>query len=668
MVGVSDIDNILNGGRETLLSTISKAPESTGLQSIFWLIAIAMCVIMFLEFRKGYEERKGIYGPFAILLLCLSVIFGFKVMLLAWIIMFVLALLLITKLKRGEWAGVFIILIVLYFLAYLTSVNVPMMIILGGAFTLLAALAKRANFFRTYGTSEAAKIMNEEGYPVKKERKIIRGLAKIAGKGYGWSKDKVLRTQSKIKQRFAEREAHNIEEQEHMAEIAAAGKKLSETVSELEQKQMALEQKDWNYVAEILKTCQQLRSRLNSLGENAVDDQRKQEMMKDSKQILALSNSLVKDKLEEESLLEHSNKILETCMSVIHHASDEAKQLKENRSEFKEIKRAADQNISSLRKEIAKNLHNLARAENEAASSKAEGAKERAKLLDQRKSALNDVEKKLAEINSYTDQIMKRLMRINATEDDQIKQIDRMNDHAEKHGKRVILFERRFKTEDSKLKEEHKKFEHLFKEETAEIPDEQLLNVTDSTILLFDQLVKISDISRSYNEKELMPLIIDMANVTRELYQLSGLSEYLTKMYYRLSQAMEELNKMCQIVDQNPESKKELAKIMQTEDLERQLTKRAYKKGKLIISNISDSHKHLEQAHGYLGKHIQMLERYGRGIDSARKEVIFSLNDAFKKILNIEIRQAKILETEAARAESELRDAKRAELRAKHAV
>ncbi|MBW2972311.1 hypothetical protein KY359_04715, partial [Candidatus Woesearchaeota archaeon] len=356
------------------------------------------------------------------------------------------------------------------------------------------------------------------------------------------------------------------------------------------------------------------------------------------------------------------------CMDVIHHSSNEAKQLKESRAEFREIKKAADASIANMRKEIGENLHGLERAKKRAEHSGSPKAHEEANLLGQRQSALSDVNKRLGTIDGYVDAVLNRLAKINLAEDKRIQAVDAMNDKAERHKKKVEHFQQLFLHNAKELKKEHQKFSHLFKEGVGEIPDEQLLTITDSTVLMFQRLETLAEIAHEYNAKELKPLIAEMAEVLKNLKFLSEVSEYLTKMYYKMSKGMEELTKMAAIVDPNPESKKKLTDILNTEGLEEQLTKRAYRKGKVIVSHIQSGYKSLVEANSYTDKHVDLLDRYLKVAHSTKHEVGLALNEAFKVTLKREIKQAKTLEAEAARAQTDMRQAQRAEFQARGAA
>jgi hypothetical protein len=666
MISISQIDGVLNSGREYLLSNISRAPESAGIQSIFWVLAGLMIIILGAQLWKGGDAKKGWLGPFAIIIFCGSIIFGFSVTVIGWIILAILLFSILNKVREGEWQGVVARLIPVYIIGYILSANVYIYILIAALASVIGGLAKKANFARTFGTSAAAKILNKEGYPVQKERKIIRSLEKIARKGFDLSKDKLLRMHGKIKNSFALREARNLEAQEHEAEIAAAGKEAAETIDALEKNEIESENRDMDNIAEILRNCEELKRQLQSVGQNAVDEQRKNYILNSTRTILHLSNTLVKSKLEEESAREKANKLLDSCMKVIGDASKEAIQLKESRSVFNDLRKSADNCVKTIKSGIDNNIAQLQKAHKEADHSKAEGSKERDELIEQRQKILKDADGKLSYINKYVDQVMFRLGKINLSEDRRIQAVHNIERRAETHKQRLALFTTRFDELDKKLKAEHKKFSHIYKEEISEIPDLQLIELTDSIIMIFQHLKDISQLSYQYNSEQLKPFVAEMAEIAKDLTFLSQISEYLTKMYYRLSLAMEELNKMSQIVDQNAESKKQLDKILQEEQSEEQLTKRAYKKGKLIQSQVRGSYDTLRDAYNLVNKHTSVLEKHNVFVGSARVEVGRTLNAAFKVTLKSEIKQAGLLDREAAKAEEELKLARRAEAAAAH--
>ncbi|MBW2997738.1 hypothetical protein KY349_05350, partial [Candidatus Woesearchaeota archaeon] len=253
-------------------------------------------------------------------------------------------------------------------------------------------------------------------------------------------------------------------------------------------------------------------------------------------------------------------------------------------------------------------------------------------------------------------------------EDQRAKAVETISAKAKSHGKQLSAYHRMFGNADKRLKEEHKRFAHLFKQEAKELPDEELVNIAGSTVKMFNLLGNIAMLSLKYNSKELKPLIADMAEVARNISYLSKESEYLNKMYFRLSKGMEALTDIAATVEMETEAKEKLTKIHEEEETEEKLERRAYKKGMMIISQVAHSYKALVEANNYLNHYIQVTHRYGATIDSTTKEVGMTLNNAFKSIEMGQIKQAQQMERAARQAEVQLRKGKKAERAAARAV
>ncbi len=668
MVSVAGINGAVNSGRESLLVALENTPDGWGLKSLFYLIIVLMFIVIFFNLRKGKEERKGLIGPVSIIIFCFSVQFGFRIELIAWIIFFLLGLAMVTKLKQGEWKGVFMILIPMYFLGFIVSVKPYLMIVIAVIISVLGFVVKKANNDKIFGRGDAAKALKKEGFPINKERRLLKKLKRIAGKGFKWSKDPVVRTASKIKQRFAERALRNEAEQLREAEIVAVSEEMSKTLYQQEGQLAQLEERDMKIVEQILQLCAQLRDHLAGLPEGAVDAQKAQEIRQYSNTILKDLHLLVKNKLEEETLIEKANNILEKCMNIIHHSAHESTQLEEHKSDFKEMRKAATTNIDTLRKTIKHEIHDIDKGIAQAKHSNTQGSGERISLMKQREAGLSNVATKLADIETYIIKIDNKLIRINAEEDAKIDAVRQMSEKAEEHSKNLHKYNHLFDKEANKLEAKHKKFEHLFKDGAGMIGDVQLLAVTDNTIEMFDHLKKLTGISLEYHTKEIAPLIQEMAQVAKDISHLSKVSEYLTKMYFRLSQANEQLTKMAAQVDQNPESKNELEKVWQAEQFEEAVIKKAYRSGKGVVGHIKEGYKYLESAYGYMQKHVKALEGFDHLMKTGQSQVYTSLNSAFKKLLNQEIKQTNHMKKEAAEAERHEKQALKTEKQAKATV
>jgi hypothetical protein len=285
-------------------------------------------------------------------------------------------------------------------------------------------------------------------------------------------------------------------------------------------------------------------------------------------------------------------------------------------------------------------------------------------MLRKRQSLLKDVERKLAEIDSYIKSIMNHLNEVNLNENSRLKSIEEVNDRAIKHKRTILAFAKKFEERDAELRKQHQQFAHFFKEERTEIPDQQLVELTDSSISLFDSLEALSKLSYEYNKEELLPLVQEMAEMAKQCLMLSRTSKFLSKMYAALCRGVEELNKIGVDVDTHSGADKKLQDIIKADEFEAKVTKRAYMKSNAINYLIKDGYSHLGNAYGYLRNSVSRQDDYLRNLQQARADIAHSLNLAFKIVLHSEIKQARKEEAELGRSEQDLRGARRAETRA----
>ena len=234
-ISLAQIDNTLNSARDTALSAMSNSSGNVQIQSIFLVVAALMALMIIMELRKGREERKGMWGPIGILLFCGSVLFNFRIVTMAWALLFYLGTVLGAKLKQGEIRGVVMVLVGMYGLAFIISVNTYMMMGIIALTSILGFIVRRENIEKIFGRRDAQRAAAEAGMPVTKERRLLKMLGRIAKKGYRWSKDKLVRTAGKLKQIAAFRALRNEAQQQREAEIVAVGEKISKTLSEEEE-------------------------------------------------------------------------------------------------------------------------------------------------------------------------------------------------------------------------------------------------------------------------------------------------------------------------------------------------------------------------------------------------------------------------------------------------
>jgi ribosomal protein L14E/L6E/L27E len=87
----------------------------------------------------------------------------------------------------------------------------------------------------------------------------------------------------------------------------------------------------------------------------------------------------------------------------------------------------------------------------------------------------------------------------------------------------------------------------------------------------------------------------------------------------------------------------------------------AYRKGKILASHVRQGYKSLSEAYKHTERHVQLLDNYVVKVGSAREEIGVTLNAAFKKLLKVELAEAKQLQQGAAAAEWAEKKARKAE-------
>jgi len=641
MVTVSDLDAMLNSRRESLLSLISNASGNVQAQSIFLVIALLMAVVIFREFQKGTDERKGIWGPLAILALCLSIMFGIKIYLIGIIVFFFLVAVLLAKFKEGEWKGVIVILLVLYGLAFLVSINSYTLLGIIIVISIVGWVIKKANFSKIFGRSDAAKELQEAGVPVTKERRLMKFLGRIARKGFRWSKDKLVRTAGKIKQRFAERALENEAQQLREAEIVIAGENISKTLDEEEDSIAATEARDGKLIEDINAKCSHLEQYIQGIQTDKIETDAQQYIMKTAREILKMTHDLVQAKLSEENMIKKANKVFERSMSIIQHSANEATQLEEHKSQFKEMKKAAIQNIETMRKSIRKEESELKTAIDNEKRSKAEDNGKRISIMNERIAGLANITAKLSDVERFLIKIENALMRITTEENKSINDIRKISDKAKSHSEQLHRYTKDFDKEEKELQKRQHNFQKLFQKEEGTVALAELSTATKGTLEILQTLEAMASLIEDYHEKELVPLMQELAETAKSISGLSRVSEYLTKMYYQLSKANEALTKLAADVDKNPQSKQELEKIWQAEQFEENVILKEYRAGKGVVSHIGEGYKHLQRAYSLVSSNMQKLKNQENMIKTSHERIKNSLEKAFERLAKKEQAQQK---------------------------
>jgi hypothetical protein len=383
-------------------------------------------------------------------------------------------------------------------------------------------------------------------------------------------------------------------------------------------------------------------------------------------QILKLSHQLVKDKIAEESMMEKANKIFESSMDIIHHSAHEATMLEDHKGDFKEMKSAAMTNINAMRKAIKEEEKELSRGIHEAEHSKAEGAENRANMMKNRLGGLASLAAKLADVEKYVIQVDQVLIKITVKEDKKVNEIKDISKKAEHHSDLLSRYSKTFKKDQHELTKEEKRFEHLFAKEEGSVAIVELSVATDGTVELMQKLDAMAAVIAEYHEKELLPMMQEMAQMAHSIAHLARVSEDLTKVYFRMSQANEALTKLAAEIDKNPESKKQLQQIWQAEDFEEKVIRKAYRGCKAVVAHIGEGYRQLQRAYGLSKDNTQRLKNEEAMIKNAHSKISGSLNQAFKRLAAREEKQLKTEQKDAGEAYKEAKKAEWAEVQAMH--
>ena len=404
--------------------------------------------------------------------------------------------------------------------------------------------------------------------------------------------------------------------------------------------------------------CTYLESHLNGLPPGRLEVGAEKYITTSVHQILKLSHQLVKDKIAEESMMEKANKIFESSMDIIHHSAHEATMLEDHKADFREMRSAAMANINAMRKAINEEEKELHRGIHEAEHSKAEGADARAHMMKNRLNGLASLAANLAGVEKYVIQVDEVLAKITTREDHKVNEVQDISKKAERHSDLLAHYSKTFKKDQHELTKDEKKFEHLFSKEEGSVAMVELSVATDGTVELMQKLDAMASVIAEYHEKELLPMMQEMAQIAHAIAHLARVSEDLTKVYFRMSQANEALTKLAAEVDKNPESKRQLQQIWQAEDFEEKVIRKSYRAGKAVVAHIGDGYKHLQNAYGLSKENTQRLKNEEAMIKNAHAKISSSLNQAFKRLA---VREEKQLRAEQKDAGDAYKDAKKAE-------
>ncbi|NQU79051.1 hypothetical protein HQ545_04755 [Candidatus Woesearchaeota archaeon] len=660
MVDLKSIDTAFNSGRETILSSLSTLPIGLNIKGLFILIALVMIAVLFRNLTSGREERKGIYGPLAIIVFSLSVVFGFRIILVAWILIFLLTFGLLNKIKDGEWKGVLMMLIPMYVLCSIVSVKSYLVIVFAVIVTIIGGLARRANFFRVFGRGEESKMLAKHGFPVGPERRIIRKLNRESKRKFRISRDHVVAGAALMLHLYSLRMAKKEEEGMRQAGMVATTEEIGKNLYEQEEASAKIEEQDMAYMEKILRLADQLKVWLARTSADAVDKAIQGEIMARAHQILGMMHNLVKHKLEEEHIMKKSGDQMREGMEILKHSSKEARQLEERKADFNEMGRASRNNIKTISHAIDKESREITRGiKRENSNLNVEGARERIHMMVQREKQLHEFNKRIGMLGGTLKHVEDIFKKVNTKEDRKIERIAGITSKAEHHEKRLHNYMKQYSHEADILQKKFKVHSRMMKKDRSAISDEQLLELTNGTIDMMDNIKNLGTISLDYHQNELVPLSKELAAMDVDLKHLSDVSQKLTQVYYRLESANTDMLKVAEGIDQNPNSKKALVKMIETQQFEESITKKAYRQDKSVSTHIDQGYRYVKAAYEHIQKQLSIQAGQQRTVVICQKQTAKALNDAFMKLMKRKIHRTNLLEDETVAAQKEVETAER---------
>jgi hypothetical protein len=635
--------------------------------SILWAIVIACVVMIFLSAKT--EDKKGIPAYTVVAILCFAILYGLNLYVLSWFSIVALSVVVIGKIRRGIKRGVFPIILVIWFLCSLVSFDFVTLAITVGGFAGLYFVALRRNKLKRLGSHAARNLSKEEGFKPRRTRKLIRYF-EHAGKIKEKSKDKVVKGAERLKGLLARREAENLELLTHEEAMAAGAKKISQTVEQLEKGEISLEERDIKILNVLGQKAKWIEKQLEHVGPEGLDDERREPLLKFAKQMLKDFDVLISNREYAEKYREKAMDIILKVMDIVGEAAKECRMLKERKSKFEHIKKVTNQEVESLENEIKSEEKKLEKIKSHSKDSNSEMSG-----VHRRINQLKEEQKKFEKIRTKLDLVIKRLERIWKLHNKSIKDIFHVEKKLDAVSDRFTKFEHKFKKHDLKLTKQHKTYRKNFKDFKEEIPDAILVQLTDDASLILDEVIKILELAVNFNQKEIQPIITESAGVVNKIFFLARAAKYLNKVYSSLAEAYKDITKTGAIITQNAQSRKQLMKIFEEENLEEKETNIAARKSITIQFKVKAAYEELKKGIEDVKKHLNVLVKDLRYTKHSRENVIHRIKKAFQATIKAEIKkgdQVLKFEKKAQKATEQAKKAeehaKAEELKAKHAT
>ncbi|MBT7903418.1 hypothetical protein HN587_06160 [Candidatus Woesearchaeota archaeon] len=640
-----------------LMSYISKLGEYS---SILYVIMF-FCVLMIFMTAKS-EDKKGLAAYLALLFICVAIRFGMDLNYASIGIMLMLSVVLVFKVKKGNSKGVLPIILVIWFLSTLVSINYWMFagLFLGAVGVMLFSMKR--NHDKKYGTGQERHLMSEEGFSPRKTLRLEKPLEKIGATIKG-SKDKVVAGAKKVTALLARREAENLELLTHEEAMAAGAKKIGQTLDSLEQGEISLEQKDHQILNVLEQKAKWIDNQLAHVGAEALDEERAKPLLAFAKQMLKDFAVLIENRRKGEHYREKALKIIDGVLDIVVHAAEECRMLKEPMSHFKHIKAATATELMRIKGELVEERKKL-----EHITAKTHDAKQELGGVHRRIEFLKQEEHKLDQIRSKLDLVMRQLEDVWRKHNKQIKRIEAAEKDIKSIKNSFRSYTPKFRNQDKKLEANYKVFKGKVKDFENEIPDAILVEATDYLGIILDRISTILHLALDLNKNKITPIIEGSTKIVHEVFYLSRASRFLDEAYGHLALAYSEITQTGALITQNKEYKEELDKVFRQQQFEAKEAQVAQRKTVGVQFKVKHAYGFLKKSVEEVKTHVKSLERDVAETDKAKSYTVKKVHDAFNKTIKAEIKKSKEVLAQEKKAKADAEQARTAAQKAKAQV
>ena len=287
------------------------------LDPILWIFMIACIYLIIVNVKK--EGAKGLGLPIGLGLILLNfTLSGSASLIILYAALLALTMFLFWRIKDMSPHGFLGLLALIVAISYLIFGDVRVLPIFGVIAIIAFIVIKRTISKVQKGSGKERKLNKEEGFDIKPEIKAINKEHK--------AEHRVENTGElgQLTKDVAISEERNLELELHSSTLAAGVKNISEKMTELDNAELSVEQRD----IKVLEAAEHIDQHIKSIAGESEDDVKKSEEIKeDSSKLVEILGELVKDELYEDKHRKHSIEGIQKTIEIMNNAIDRAKKI-----------------------------------------------------------------------------------------------------------------------------------------------------------------------------------------------------------------------------------------------------------------------------------------------------------------------------------------------------